>query len=1215
MKGAMSWIPWFLLHWAVIAQSIPVPEDCDSKPFTEGSSGGLWLKCHLSAINSAAEKTNFSVIPAEHTLGLTVKCGDLSSHSKLEPEGFKSLVWLEELSIVGCKLDKIPDNAFLGLTRLKGLTIKSENDGVLSITSKAFAGLANLRRLDLSENTVRFLPSGALCSLPNLVELNLSKNEIGSISDLSLTDPNGQAGICLRNLKSLDLSSNEIGAVTGTQLQGWQQLQKFNLKHNLIRYLDRDVFQLSPDLTTLDISNNQLSTLPAALFSTSKLVHLSLANNSISSISTQTFANQENLQHLDLSGNLLSSAEIKPGLFQGLSSLKELDISQNQIDRLRKKTFWDLDTLETLKLASNKLRELPNKLLRNMQSLKTLVLSKNLLTQVSNEALQGAKQLNQLLLDNNLIEELEDQVFTNLSSVSVLDLSYNNLLQVPKTLRALRNLQSVDLSKNFISELDSLALPQLWRLDISKNKITNVTSSTFNKMVSLQILDISNNNIAEVQRGAFDFNKLLRAIRLDGNGLVEVDNLFQHLPNLTWLNMSNNNIELFDYAMVPRNLLWLDIHKNKIESLGNYFGIVDGILLEHIDAGFNKIGKVGPANVPKNIKSVFLNDNNIVEVAPYTFFEKVQLQKVDMRVNQMESIDRNSLRLSSDILSQPKFYLGGNPIKCDCEMVWFKTVNDKNTIQNFPLVADLESIYCKLLYSRDQTFIPLVDAKQVDFLCSYKTHCFALCHCCDFDACDCEMSCPDNCTCYHDNSWTKNIAECSNQDFNNLPDKLPMDATEIFLDGNDIKFLKSHTFIGRKNLKIMYLNNSNIETVQNNTFNGLPSVTMLHLESNKITKLEGDEFQGLSNLRELYLQDNSISSINNITFQVLKNLEVLFLSGNSIVDFAPWSLVSNPYLVSVKLAENLWSCDCDFVKNFRTWLNKFSSKVYDAELLYCEPQSNFIQEQVIHFLNDNTTTVCQETSLSVSSHVQTKIVNDYLPLLIAILAACAILLISALFAFLYRHELRVWLHYKYGIRFFQRVDTESDNEKIFDAFVTYSAGDDMFVRQVLAPELEHGSSQYKLCLYHRDLPSLHSYVADTIVQATEASRRTVIILSENFLKQEWSRYDYKSGLHQALRSAKKRLIIVLLGDLEGRDLDADLRLYLKTNTVLQWGDKLFWQKLKFSLPDTALCALSQSTTLQSYPSTLRYHSPHRYQTTPRYQTNPRQHEHIYQVCT
>ena len=80
---------------------------------------------------------------------------------------------------------------------------------------------------------------------------------------------------------------------------------------------------------------------------------------------------------------------------------------------------------------------------------------------------------------------------------------------------------------------------------------------------------------------------------------------------------------------------------------------------------------------------------------------------------------------------------------------------------SFPKVADLESIYCQLLYSRDQTFVPLVETNTDEFLCTYKTHCFALCHCCEYDACDCEMTCPDNCTCYHDNSWSKNIAECS----------------------------------------------------------------------------------------------------------------------------------------------------------------------------------------------------------------------------------------------------------------------------------------------------------------------------------------------------------------------------------------------------------------------------------------------------------------------
>jgi hypothetical protein len=65
-----------------------------------------------------------------------------------------------------------------------------------------------------------------------------------------------------------------------------------------------------------------------------------------------------------------------------------------------------------------------------------------------------------------------------------------------------------------------------------------------------------------------------------------------------------------------------------------------------------------------------------------------------------------------------------------------------------------------------------------------------------------------------------------------------------------------------------------------------------------------------------------------------------------------------------------------------------------------------------------------------------------------------------------------------------------------------------------------------------------------------------------------SRYDYKSGLHQAFRVGRKKLIVIILGNIAPRDLDPDLRLYLKTSTVLQWGEKMFWEKLRYELPDT-----------------------------------------------
>ena len=41
----------------------------------------------------------------------------------------------------------------------------------------------------------------------------------------------------------------------------------------------------------------------------------------------------------------------------------------------------------------------------------------------------------------------------------------------------------------------------------------------------------------------------------------------------------------------------------------------------------------------------------------------------------------------------------------------------------------------------------------------------------------------------------------------------------------------------------------------------------------------------------------------------------------------------------------------------------------------------------------------------------------------------------------------------------------------------------------------------------------------------------------------------------------------MLGDIPSREIDPDLRLYLKNGTILYWGSKSFWEKLKYLLPD------------------------------------------------
>ena len=53
------------------------------------------------------------------------------------------------------------------------------------------------------------------------------------------------------------------------------------------------------------------------------------------------------------------------------------------------------------------------------------------------------------------------------------------------------------------------------------------------------------------------------------------------------------------------------------------------------------------------------------------------------------------------------------------------------------------------------------------------------------------------------------------------------------------------------------------------------------------------------------------------------------------------------------------------------------------------------------------------------------------------------------------------LYFRYGVRFFQRVEGTDDQEKIYDGFVLYGVADDMYVQQVFASQLELGDTQYR----------------------------------------------------------------------------------------------------------------------------------------------------------
>lgn len=1168
------------------------PDECKSVVVEGGNDDDIALVCRLRTINSELENTNFSVIQPQHTVRLKLECSDaLFFQSSLSAGSFKPLVELRDLSIEYCKIGNLSDGAFKGLKELRNLTVRTHNTDwsamSLDVSPNAFTEeMRLLERLDLAENNMWGLPEGVLCPLYSLEILNLTRNRIREVASFKFSQNPSER--CGGNLRLLDLSRNNIDRLLSGQLSSLVRLQKLYLQGNgLVHLADRALEGLT-SLNILKLSDNRLVSLPPELFSdTREIKEMYLQNNSINVLAPGLFSELTQLLVLDLSHNELTADWINAATFAGLVRLVVLDISQNRITKLEQTVFRDLYSLQILRLNDNFIESIPENIFSELYNLHTLIISNNKLARIESDTFNGLYVLSLLSLDNNRITAIHQDALRNCSSLQDLHLNGNKFLEVPEVISNVPMLKTLDLGENHIDTITNNTfkdMKQLFGLRLTENNIGNITRGVFDNMPSLKILNLSRNKIQKVQGGAFDSNINLQAIRLDGNYLTDIQELFPKLPSLVWLNISDNQLKWFDYALIPTGLQWLDIHANQIEELGNYFEIESTLSLSTFDASSNKLKEITGSAIPNSVEVLFLNDNLISKVQSYTFFKKPNLTRVDLFGNKITNLDPNSLRISAvpPEKSLPEFHIGGNPYKCDCTMEWLQKVNAGNRARTQPKLVDLESIYCQLLYNRGRTYVPLVEAAPYQFLCTYVSHCFALCHCCDFDACDCEMTCPKNCTCYHDQSWSANVVDCSSSGYiEALPEQIPMDSTQLYLDGNDLRALTSHAFIGRKKLKVLFLNNSNIESIQNRTFNGLKELEVLHLDGNRLTELHGFEFDGLDGLREIFLQSNRLTHLTNTTFVHLKHLRVLRLDHNRLNQYSVWYLPLT--LIEVTLAYNPWSCDCEYTERLREWIIR-GDAVLDASNVRCvynTTEIDYYSESAYtdnpdngFYVTDNATTCTGAANIDNSINgnltatktiVKHQVIQDYLPLLVVTLAVFAVIIIMTLLLFIFRQEVRVWFHAKFGVRLFHRASDSDrdDRDKLFDAFVSYSSKDEAWVAEVLAPALE---PNYKLCLHYRDFP-VGAFLADTIVQAVESSRRTIMILSENFIKSEWCRFEFKSAHHQVLRDRRRRLIVVLLGEVPNKDLDPDIRLYLKTNIYLQWGDKLFWEKLKYALPD------------------------------------------------
>jgi hypothetical protein len=82
-----------------------------------------------------------------------------------------------------------------------------------------------------------------------------------------------------------------------------------------------------------------------------------------------------------------------------------------------------------------------------------------------------------------------------------------------------------------------------------------------------------------------------------------------------------------------------------------------------------------------------------------------------------------------------------------------------------------------------------------------------------------------------------------------------------------------------------------------------------------------------------------------------------------------------------------------------------------------------------------------------------------------------------------------------------------------------------------------------------------------------ASRRIVLVISQSFIESEWTRPEVRTALTGFLRLPRSRLVAVLLTPWTDDQSDPELSLLLRSSIIIRWGERNFWSKIRYYLPD------------------------------------------------
>ncbi|XP_033110423.1 toll-like receptor 2 [Anneissia japonica] len=388
---------------------------------------------------------------------------------------------------------------------------------------------------------------------------------------------------------------------------------------------------------------------------------------------------------------------------------------------------------------------------------------------------------------------------------------------------------------------------------------------------------------------------------------------------------------------------------------------------------------------------------------------------------------------------------------------------------------------------------------------------------------------------------------------------------EINLNSNNLVDIPSHLFQHLPKLKIIqdltsleefHADDNSVTTLEDNVFKNCLNLKVINLSYNFIVEIPSTVFSGLPNLLSVICSDNRIDNIGDDSFQGSSHIIQLNFDGNLFKTVSKSiGLQHLPNLKDISFYTNPFQCNCDLVW-FISWIQSPDVRpyVYNLNDVNCNGPPNLSLRLLLDLDPD---------SFSCSSHV-----------VIIVVLIASVLVIIAIILYYFRWDLR-YLHQRRKLRKqYQELNEDIDEPpnmqgNIFDAFISYSSKDCKWVSNVLHPTLENDPYNFRLCIDYRNFMPGNSIV-DNIAQAIRCSRKTIMILTKNFLRSQWCYFELEMARIRLLENSENLFIIVLLERITTKDMPLKLQQVLRKKSYIRWPDnesaqRLFWTKLETEL--------------------------------------------------